>query len=43
VQVFGFYSIRLVAKGLLKVALDWNKKNVLCFCSLVCVADEMSL
>ena len=37
VQVFGFYSIRFVAKGLLKgqikVALDWNEKNALCFCS----------
>jgi len=31
VQVFGFYSIRFVAKGLLKeqikVALDWNEKE----------------
>jgi len=44
VQVFGFYSIRFVAKGLLKeqikVALDWNEENALCFCSWVCVADE---
>jgi len=35
--VFGFYSIRFVAKVLLKeqikVALDWNEKNMLCFCS----------
>jgi len=44
VQVLGFYSIRFVAKGLLKeqikVALDWNEENALCFCSWVCVADE---